>query len=114
MSYSEKEIEHFMKRVKKTNTCWIWTGIVKRDGYGTFIVYDHAPKNAHRVSYEIFKGEITKGLQIHHKCGFRACVNPEHLEMMTQKENIQKNSGKFRRNPWTEIKSKESLLGIRQ
>lgn len=96
--------EHFMKRVKITPTCWIWTGTVKKDGYGFFTMYDHPYDNAHRISYKLFKGNIPKGLQIDHLCRFRACVNPDHLEAVTQKENIRRQSGKFRMNPWTYVK----------
>lgn len=100
---------YFLKRVKKTDSCWIWTGTVKKDGYGIFSMYDHPTDNAHRVSYKIFKGDIPKGMQIDHLCRFKACVNPEHLEMVTQKENMRRKTGKFRKNPWIIVNEKSKL-----
>ena len=98
----EKIEAYFLKRIKKTETCWIWIGCVKKNGYGMVNVYDHPPDNAHRISYKLFKGDIPKGMQIDHLCRFKACVNPDHLEMVTQKENLlRSNTSKFRVNPWT-------------
>ncbi len=82
-------IERFWARVKKTETCWIWTGCLNRDGYGHL-----SPSaweghcGAHRFSYEIHKGKIPDGLQIDHLCRVKNCVNPEHLEAVTQRENV--------------------------
>ncbi len=106
----EKVKEHFMKRVKITSTCWIWTGTVKKDGYGMFNMYDHPADNAHRISYKLFKGDIPKGLQIDHLCRFKACVNPDHLEAVTQKENIKRKTGKFRKNPWTTMSDPKTRI----
>jgi hypothetical protein len=66
------------------NGCWIWWGRCTEDGYGMF---GTPYKRAHRVAYEIFKGAIPDGLQIDHLCRVRRCVNPEHLEAVTSKEN---------------------------
>lgn len=82
--------EKFMERVIKTNTCWIWDGAKKGDGYGTFNMFNYGSKNAHRVSYELFKGKIPKGYDVDHLCRERCCVNPEHLEAVTRQENIQR------------------------
>ena len=61
--------------------CWIW--LRTHEDYGYFI-----GKRAHRISYEHWKGKIPKGLVIDHLCRNRSCVNPQHLEAVTQKENI--------------------------
>ncbi len=81
--------ERFMKFViKDENTeCWLWNG-GKNKGYGHFSIGPKGSpgKAAHRVSYEIFKGEIPKDLIIRHKCRNK-CVNPDHLELGTYKDN---------------------------
>ena len=80
----------FWARVDKTDTCWLWTG--KPDpqtGYGTISVL--GPKVAvHRFSYELLVGPIPEGLQIDHLCRVRTCVNPAHLEPVTQAENVRR------------------------
>lgn len=62
--------------------CWIWTGYTNRDGYGHW-----NKEQAHRVFYEHLIGPIPPGLQIDHLCRVRACVNPNHLEPVTIREN---------------------------
>lgn len=66
--------------------CWIWEGSLCR-GYGSVCI-DGKAYRAHRVSYQMHKGEIPEGLTIDHLCRVRCCVNPDHLEAVTNKENI--------------------------
>ena len=73
----------FMERVECVDLgCWRWKGYILKTGYGSF---GSAP--AHRVSYELFVGPIQPGYHIDHLCRTRACVNPYHLESVTQREN---------------------------
>jgi hypothetical protein len=68
------------------NDCWLWNKSVRKDGYGTF--YANGKQNyAHRFSYEFFIGAIPQGLHLDHLCRVRNCVNPKHLEPVTQWEN---------------------------
>ena len=67
--------------------CWNWTGYVAKNGYGK-ITYNKKSYKAHRLVYELLVKPIETGLQIDHLCRNRRCVNPTHLEEVTQKENI--------------------------
>jgi len=79
----------FWKWVDKTDSCWLWTGAL-RYGYGRFVVGGRNGKvlMSHRFAYEEIKGVVPEGLQLDHLCRVRNCVNPDHLEPVTQKVNI--------------------------
>jgi hypothetical protein len=86
----------FLDKVEKTETCWNWTGRLNVGGYGRFS-RGGCWKQAHRISYEIYKGPIPEGLVVRHMCvGNRKCVNPAHLEVGTHKDNT---ADMFRDNP---------------
>lgn len=66
--------------------CWLWTACVNSDGYGCFRINDKLVL-AHRLSYQAHKESIPDGLQIDHICRVRSCVNPFHLNVVTNKQN---------------------------
>lgn len=77
----------FWKKVNKTSACWLWIGEKNNPSYGS--KYGRfRNKMAHRFSYQIHKGEISKGLEIDHLCRVTLCVNPDHLEAVTHKINM--------------------------
>lgn len=80
-------LERFLSFVKKTDGCWFWMGALKENGYGAFGV-NYKSGYAHRFSYEQFRGPIPSGLALDHLCRVRNCVNPKHLEAVTDRENI--------------------------
>ena len=83
--------KRFWSKVNKTATCWLWTASTAR-GYGIF--WNGRRKVvAHRISYELFVGFIPNELQLDHLCRVRHCVNPGHLEPVTQQENILRGEG---------------------
>lgn len=77
-----------MKTRLTESGCWQWTGHISDKGYGIFGLSHGKPMKAHRFSYEHFVGDIPKGMQIDHLCRNRACINPEHLEPVTNRENV--------------------------
>lgn len=66
--------------------CWIWTAGVSSTGYGQ-IRRDGRKTTAHRWVYEQRVGHIGPGLHLHHTCGVKLCVNPDHLEPMDPSEH---------------------------
>ena len=79
--------KRFWRFVKKTDNCWLWLGYKNLKGYGR-MNEKRKTNYAHRFSYEIHKGKIPKGLVIDHLCRNTSCVNPDHLEVVTQRQNI--------------------------
>lgn len=74
--------------------CWLWTGGTTTAGYGIFLK-DGKSTTAHRASYELFVGEIPEGFDVDHLCRVRCCVNPDHLEAVTRKENLIRSPNTF-------------------
>jgi len=66
--------------------CWLWDGHHDKDGYASIYV-DKRTRQAHRVTYEEYIGPIPEGLQLDHTCRQRGCVNPRHVEPVTNIEN---------------------------
>jgi hypothetical protein len=80
------EEARFWSKVEPTGFCWNWTKHVDEDGYGYFRKGGKAVR-VHRWSYENLVGPIPDGLVLDHLCRNRRCVNPDHLEPVTRREN---------------------------
>jgi len=76
-----------LAKVSVGDACWEWTGCRERSGYGSFYMGQRRAY-AHRAAYQLLVGPIPDGLQVDHLCRNRACVRPDHLEPVTQRENI--------------------------
>ena len=89
-----EQLDRFEEKVFRSgfDECWYWTAVTNPDGYGQLRI-GRKMVLAHHLSYEHFVGPIPKGLQLDHLCRVRGCVNPRHLEPVTQRENILRGVG---------------------
>ena len=81
--------DRFWTKANKTDTCWLWTANLDECGYRR-ISMNRIMRGAHRISYQMIVGEIPEGLEIDHLCRVRHCVNPDHLEVVTHKANMER------------------------
>lgn len=86
--------ERYIERITESG-CWLWVGAVNNMGYGVMGLQIGQPtlrrtKNiyAHRLSWELGHGQIPAGLFVLHKCDVPCCVNPAHLFLGDQKDNL--------------------------
>lgn len=88
--------ERFWEKVERpadpSDTCLLWTACCSKYGYGSFKAGGKMV-SAHRWSYEYHVGKIPDGLVIDHLCRVRNCVNPDHLEVVTNRENVLRGLG---------------------
>lgn len=72
--------------------CWLWTGRTNKGGYGR-LYHDGSLWVTHRLAYTFWLGAVPEGLVLDHLCRVRNCVNPAHLEPVTQAENMRRGIG---------------------
>lgn len=108
----KRDLDRFWSKVKVNSIydCWEWQA-AKIRGYGLF-EYKGKSRRAHRVSWEITYGDIPKGMYVLHKCDNPACVNPNHLFLGTQEDNMRDMIQKGRKVKPSKL-SDADVIGIR-
>lgn len=94
--FEEGVFDRWADKVLVDGGCWTWLGAKDRDGYGQFRYTPKFQGKAHRFAYEVFRGPITKGLSVLHTCDNPSCVNPSHLYVGTNSDNMQDRSRRDR------------------
>ena len=105
-------MNRYWNKVNKTNTCWEWQGSKDRDGYGRFKA-DGKLWQAHRYSV-VLDGKDPKGLTVMHTCDNPGCVNPAHLQLGSQADNIKDMISKGRYVKPKSRLSAEDIIAIQQ
>lgn len=105
--------ERFWRFVAKgrDDECWEWQGHLNMNGYGHIGVSYGKMRGAHRASYEIHNGAIPKGKIVRHQCDNPRCVNPSHLTLGTQKDNVADMISRGRGN-WRSLKGEKSPTAV--
>lgn len=96
-NFDEDFIARFWSQVEKTDGCWNWTGAKHTQGYGLIKSGDISTR-AHRISVLMSGREIPEEYQVDHLCKNTSCVNPDHLEVVTSKENTLRGDGPTAKN----------------
>lgn len=92
---SKTAITRFFAKVEKTENCWLWTATKHKFGYGSFS-YKSKKIGSHVFSFMLHKGDIEKGRCVRHICDVPECVNPDHLILGTQLDNLRDMSSRGR------------------
>lgn len=87
MSQHLNASDRFFQKVDKSGECWLWVGALNTKGYGSFS-FKGRRLGAHRFSYKLHKGEIPEGMFVCHSCDVPNCVNPDHLWLGDNSDNM--------------------------
>lgn len=105
------DLDWFWNQIDRTSSCWNWLGWKTKKGYGE-LRFEGRTVRAHRLSYELKKGDIPDGLFVLHRCDNPSCVRPDHLFLGTLAENCRDRHRKGRtafgsRNGWSKLTEPE-------
>jgi hypothetical protein len=80
-------VDSLMELTKPDGQCLVWQGVSRVHGYG-ITTHMGTQTTTHRVMYMLSHGAIPSGMEIDHTCNNRGCINPDHLQLVTHKENM--------------------------
>ncbi len=86
LQFTTKDTERFWSKVDASGDCWLWTAYKQPPGYGKF-GWNGKPHYAHRIAYQMLVGPIPADRELDHLCRVRHCVNPDHLRVVTHRQN---------------------------
>lgn len=111
-----ESLQQFENLFTKTDSCWIWHGQRHQLGYGIVRHQSGRREAAHRIAFRFYRGEIPRGLLVCHKCDTPSCVNPEHLFLGSQKDNLLDMIKKGRKKIWHPVgeKNPKSIFSEQQ
>ena len=94
----QSRVRRFMAKVspEPNSGCWLWDGAIVPDGYGSLYWGKPYSIKAHRAAWIICNGPIIEDLQVLHRCDVRCCVNPDHLFLGTNADNVEDRVAKGR------------------
>lgn len=93
-----KDLLHkLLNRLTSVNDCWTYPPNEKITGYSR-VMHNRKRQMTHRAVYELLVGTVPKYLELDHLCRNRACINPDHLEPVTKKENVLRGEGYMAKN----------------
>ena len=92
MGLTLNPMTRFWERIRIDGSCWLWTATLWPNGYAQMSI-NGIKRLIHRWAFETFRGPIPEGLQIDHLCRRKNCVNPAHLDVVTNRENTIRGDG---------------------
>jgi len=99
--YDKEFKEKMLNKIKISEKgCWEWQRALHKQGYGS-LNYKYKPVLAHRIFWELTNGKIPFGLKVCHHCDNPKCINPDHLFLGTQKDNMQ---DAFQKGRWKHVR----------